>query len=181
MKPFTQIAFTSGPVFEIPTDVIAKNRAATMREMHADEFPTESDAMRDTVEYFTDDNAMIEDWARNNMNWSTDLEPSARLIRFTPPALDHVNDAEWSHNDMPGMVGELDAETIMRQPVEMVLSTMAVSQQLCNVTELNSPEGTPHAAMALIIGNANIIGAYVQAMQMVGDAITSGDAKPLPN
>jgi hypothetical protein len=181
MKPFTQIAFPSGPVFEIPTAVIAKNRASTMRELYSDEFATEESAMEDTVELFKASDYDIEDWARNNMNWSTDLEPHARLVRFTPPALDHVNDAEWVFKDIPGMVGELDAETIMRQPVEMVLSTMAASQQLCNVTVLNDPNGKPHAAMALIIGNEHVIGAYVQAMQMVGDAITTSDQKSLPN
>lgn len=179
MKPFTQIAFPTGHVFEIPTQVIADSRAKIMQQMHPDEFPTAESAMEDTVGLFTDSDYDIQDWARNNMNWS-DLEPLARLIRYQPQALDHVNDCEWSHHDVRAMVGELDGETIMRQPVEMVLNTMALSQQLCNVTVLNGPDGTPYAAMALIIGDKNVIGAYVQAMQIVGNSLT-GQQQPSIN
>lgn len=175
MKPFTHIAFSSGHLFEIPTEVIAKNRAQAMLQAHPDEFTAIDEAMTDTVELF-DDNYAIEDWARNNMNWDTDLAPFSRLVRFTPPELDHVN-AEWSHEDHPAMVAELSGETILRSPVEMVISAMAVSGQICNMTVLNQPDATgenkPYAAVALIIGNEHVVGAYAQAFTMVGNVLGS--------
>lgn len=173
MKPFTHVAFSSGHLFEIQTAVIAQNRAKAMLDAHPDEFKNIDEAMTDTVELF-DDNYAIEDWARNNMNWDKDLAPFARLVRFTPPELDHAN-AEWSHVDHPAMVAELSGETILRSPVEAVISAMAVSGQICNMTVLNQPdesgEAKPYAAVALIIGNEHVVGAYAQAFTMVGNVL----------
>lgn len=179
MKPFIHITMPAGQVYEIAASIIASNRAAAMQAMHPDEFPTPEAALEDTVGLFEDDFS-VEDWARNNMNWS-DLEPHVRLVRFTPPETDHVNDCEWSHHNAPAMLGELDGDSIMRQPVEMVLNTMAVSQQLCNVTVLNGANGEPYAAMALVIGNKHVVGAYLQALQLVGDSLTGGRPAPLTN
>lgn len=173
MKPFIQIAFPAGQVFEIATSVVAEDRAKAMQIAHPDEFPTIEAAREDTNELFKDDSYEIQDWARNNMNWP-ELAPHARLIRFTPPELDHVNGAEWSFHDAPAIVGELDGDTILAQPLEMVLSTMALSQQLCNVTVLNGIDGKPYAALALIVGNEHALGAYLQALQLVGNSLTAG-------
>jgi hypothetical protein len=179
MKPFIQIAFPSGHLYEIATDVVALDRAKTMQGLHGDEFPTLDSALEDTNDLFKEDANEIQDWARNNMNWS-ELAPQARLIRFAPPEVDHVNDCEWSYHDMPGMLGELDGDTIMRQPIEMVLNTMALSQQLCNVTVLNGEDGKPYAALALIIGNEHVVGTYLQAMQLIGNSLTAAQQdKPL--
>lgn len=172
MKPFTRIAFPSGHVYEIDTAAIAQSRASSMQGLHPDEFPTLEAALEDTTELFKEDDFAIQDWARNNMNWS-DLSQAARLIRFRPAILDHVNDCEWSHHEARAMIGEIDGDTVMQQPVEMVLNTMALSQQLCNVTVLNGPDGKPYAAMALIIGNEHVVGAYLQAMQLVGNSLTA--------
>ena len=176
MKPLTHIAFSSGHLFEIPTEVIAKNRAQAMLAAHPDEFKTLDEAMEDTVGLF-EDNYSIEDWARNNMNWDKDLQPFARLVRFTPQDFDHVNGADWSHHDNPAMVAELSGETILRSPVEAVISAMAVSGQLCNMTVLHQPDETgeakPYAAIALIIGNENVVGAYAQAFTLVGNALSA--------
>lgn len=178
MKPFVQIAFPTGHVFEIPTAVIANDRAKSMQQRHPDEFPNLEAALEDTTELFKDSSYDVQDWARNNMNWS-ELEPQARLIRYAPAALDHINGCEWSLHDARAMVGELDGETIMRQPVEMVLNVMVLSQQLCNVTVLNGPDGKPYAAMALIIGTEPVIGTYLQAMQIVGNSLTGGQPAAL--
>lgn len=179
MKPFIQIAFPSGHVYEVAAEVFAMNRAKNMQEMHADEFQSLETALEDTTELFNEDAVEIKNWACNDMKWS-DLAPHARLIRFTPPDLDHFNGCDWSFHDMPGMLGELDGDTIMRQPVEMVLNTMAVSQQLCNVTILNGEDGKPYAALALIIGNEHVVGAYLQAIQLIGSSLTAAQQdKPL--
>lgn len=175
MKPYIQIALSTGHVFEIATQVIAENRAKAMQELHKDEFATLDEALADTVELF-EDNYQVRDWALNNMN-PEDYMPTARLVRFTPPEQD-FNSAEWSHHDNRAMMGELDGQQIMRQPVEAVLSTMAMSNQIANVTVLNGSDGAPFGAMALFIGNQNVIGAYVTAIQFTTERIL-GDA-PAP-
>lgn len=173
MKPFIQIALATGHVFEISTQVIAENRAKTMLEAHKDEFADLDAAMVDTVELF-DDNYQVEDWAKNNMN-PEDYMPGARLVRFVAPEQDFVNAAEWTLHELPAMVGELDGEQIMRQPVEAVLSTMAAAQQLCSITVLNNNDGQPYAAMALIIGPGQVIDAYTKALAFITEKVT---AKP---
>lgn len=173
MKAFLHITTPAGHVYELPTEPIAQHRAKAMLELHKDEFADIEAALADTRELF-DDSYQIKDWASNNMNWS-DLSDAARLIRYTPPGDgDLWFNGEFSYHDHQAMMGELDGATLMKQPVELVLNTMALSQQLCNVTVLNGPDGAPYAALALIIGNQPIIGSYVTALQFVGNQITGG-------
>lgn len=177
MKPFTQISLPTGHMYEVPTDVIAQHRAAVMLNSHPEEFPTLESALEDSRGLFKDSDYDIRDWALNNMN-QDEVLAHARLVRFTPPE-QSLNDGEWTHSDTPAISGEIDGSTIMQQTVESVLSLMAASQQLCNVTVLNNEDGKPHAAMALIIGNEHIIGSYLTALQFVGNQIT-GSTAPTP-
>lgn len=177
MKPFIQIKLPTGHLYELPSEPIAQDRAKAMQMMHPDEFPTLESALEDSRELFKDDAWNVQDWAQNNMKLDEVLA-HARLVRFTPPE-QSLQDGEWSYTDAPAMVGEIDGTTIMQQPVEAVLSVMAASQQLCNVTVLNNEDGKPHAAMALIIGNEAIIGSYITALQFVGNQIT-GQTAPTP-
>lgn len=169
MKPFIQIALPTGHVYEVAARVVAENRAKVMQELHSQEFPTLDAAIADTSELF-EDGYEIKDWALNQMN-PEEILATARLVRFTPPEQD-LQYGAWTYSDHPAPVAELDGNEIMQHPVESVLSTMAASNQLCNVTVLNGPDGNPHAAMALVIGDASIIGAYIAALQFVGDKIT---------
>lgn len=171
MKQFTQISLPTGHMYEVPTDVIAQHRAAVMLNAHPEEFPTLESALEDSRGLFKDSDYDIRDWALNNMN-QDEVLANARLVRFTPPE-QSLNDGEWTHSDAPTMSGEIDGNTIMQHPVESVLSVMAMSQQLCNVTVLNNADGKPYAAMAFIIGNEAVISAYLTAMQFVGDKITN--------
>lgn len=171
MKPFIQIALSTGHVYEVPTEVIAQNRAKTMQELHPSEFPTLEDALADTRELF-DDGYQIEDWAKNNMN-PPEYLPSARLIRFITPEQDFSNSAEWSFHDAPAMMGELTGDDILRQPIEAVLSVLGASQQICNVTVLNDNEGKPFAAMALIQGPEPVINAFVTALQFTAERVAA--------
>lgn len=171
MKPYIQIALATGHVFEVKTDVIAKNRAAVMLAYHPDEFKNLDEALVDTVELF-DDADEIRDWALNNMN-PPDYIGSARLVRFIAPEQD-FNTSEWSYHDQAALMGELDGEQILRQPVEAVLSVLAASGQLCNVTVLNGEDGKPFGMMAVVIGNEPIVGAFISTLQYTAGQLSNG-------
>lgn len=168
MKPFMQIALSSGYTFEVPTRVIAENRAQAMLGAHPDEFHTLDDAMTDTVELF-DDEYQIEDWAKNNMNPEEYL-PLARIIRFAPPEQD-FGAAEWKGADVQAIVGEPDHETIMRSPVDAVMSSMMESRVMCNIIALGS-EGKTFGALVVIVGDENIVSTYSGALSFVTDRLT---------
>lgn len=177
MKPFIQIALNTGHVYEIPTSVIAANRAAHYHAQRPDEFPTLEAATEDTAGFF-DDAKEIADWAGNNMNWD-ELLPNAKLIRFKPPVEQPFHEGEWTFHDTPALMGELDGATLMKQPVELVMHTMAMTGQLCNATVLHGPDGEPYGAFALIIGNHPIIQTYLNGLQFIGNQITEQQA-PTP-
>lgn len=183
MKNFIHITRPTGHVFEIPTSVVANNRAAAMLAAHPDEFADLAAALADTTELFAEDSWNIKDCAANNMNWA-DLQANAKLVRFLPQQDSDWHEGDWTFQDAPALLGDLDGEQIMNQPVELVMHTMAATQQLCNVTVLNGDDGQPYGAFALIIGNGQVVGSYIQAMQMVGDhltrAQTGGDAATAP-
>lgn len=180
MKPFLHLTLPNGMVFEIPTQVVADNRAKAMLEAHPDEFKNLPEAMEDTVGLFTDDSWNIQDWAANNMNWS-DLQNSARMIRFTPPDMSEWNNGEFSYHDHPGMLGEVDGDSIMRQPLELTLNVMAASSQVCNVSLLGNDNGQPFAAVAVMIGDATVLQPFIIALQHVAGQIAgTSQAAPAP-
>ena len=171
MKPFVQIALSTGHVFEVKTEVIARDRAAAMLANHPDEFANLDEALVDTVELF-DDADEIRDWALNNMN-PPEYIGGARLIRFVAPEQD-FDTAEWSFHDHNAIMGELDGEQILRQPVEAVLSVLAAAGQLCNVTVLNGDDGKPFGMLAVVIGNEPIIGAFISTLQYTAGQLSDG-------
>jgi len=164
MKPFIQIALSSGHVFEVPTQAIAENRAKDMLDLHKDEFADLAAALADTTELF-EDSSEIRDWALNNMNPS-DYLPGSRLILFTPPEQD-FNTAEWSYHDAPAIVGELDGETIMQTPLEYVASVMAASRQLCGITMCRSQAADEQVGVAVFLGPVSVTNTYAQALEVV--------------
>lgn len=180
MKSFIQLSMPNGMVIEIPTQTIADNRAKAMLEAHPDEFKNLTEAMEDTVGLFTDDSWNIQDWAANNMRWS-DLQNHARMIRFIPPDMSTWHDGEFSYHDHPGMLGEVDGESIMRQPLELTLNVMAASSQICNVSVLNHDNGEPFAAVAIIVGNNAVLNPFMIALQHVAGLFAPvGQTDPAP-
>lgn len=175
MKPYFQITLATGHVYEVPTKVIAENRAKAMLEAHPDEFKTIDEAMADTVELFDDDDYSVGDWAKNNMN-PGDYLPRSRIIRFNEPERDFAN-AEWVGAATQAMMGEMEAAQIMGAPVDYVLSVMSASGQACNVTVISDHETRqPFAAVATIVGGEKTIGAYVETLQMVTQVLASKPA-----
>lgn len=168
MKQFIHITLPSGHVYEIPTAVIANNRAAYYAENRKDEFPTLQAALEDTIGLF-DDATEIAEWAANNMNWD-EIEPNARLIRYiNKPTPWH--EGEWSFHDQPALTGDIGDDDILKVPVELVLHSMVARRMLCNVTVLNGPDGEPYAALAMILGNRPILNTYMRGLEIMGNSI----------
>lgn len=170
MKKFLQITLGNGHVYEVPTSVIADNRATAMLALHPGEFATLSDAKEDTTALFAEDSFQIEDWAKNQMNWG-EIVPHAKLIRVLPRTSDWPN-VEVTYHDHQALLSELDGDVIMSQPVELIMHTMATNGQLCNVTVLNGEDGKPYAAMALMFGGEAVINSYLTGLQFVGNQLT---------
>jgi|GEM_PF-842880 len=174
MKKFIQITMATGHVFEIPTSVVASNRATAMLALHPGEFADLAAAEADTAELFEDDSFPIQDWAQNNMHWH-ELSNHAKLVRVPSNRDDNGwPNVEFSFHDHPALMGDLDGDQIMSQPVELVMHTMATSGQLCNVTVLNGSDGQPYGAFALMFGNRAVIDSYIMGLQFVGEQLTKG-------
>lgn len=172
MKPYIQISLSTGHVYEISSEVIANHRAAYYHgKLKESEFPTLESALKDSREYFADSDEIF-DWAQNNMN-PEDYLSSARLVRFTPPKQDFVN-ADWSAHEAQAISAELDGAQVLQQPVEAVMSAMAASRQICNITVLNGPTGAPFGAAVMVLGDNNTVGAFVTALQFTADQLTGG-------
>lgn len=169
MKKFIQLALATGALYEIPAEPIAQSRAKAMKELHADEFPTDESALKDTTELFAEDPSEIRDWALNNMN-PADYMQHARLVRFTPPDFDPQH-GEWSYHDLPAIIPQLDASQVLQLPVEMCISAMAMHGSVCQITILNDEARKPAAAIVLIRGSEAIIGTYYGALDQLTKAI----------
>lgn len=165
MKAFIQIKLSTGHVYEVPSELIAQNRAAYYHGARPDEFPTLQSALEDTRGLF-DDASEIKEWAANNMDWE-EIRPQAVLVRFTPPDEQAWHEGEWSYHDQRAMIGELDGDSVMLQPLEATLTVMAASAQLCNVSIINTLDGKPQAAVAIILGDNAVLSPFVQALQFV--------------
>jgi hypothetical protein len=86
MEQSLKIQFANGEIFYVPTRIIAENRANSYCSIDGyDEGSSEWEA---EVEFAMDSEFEIEDWVKNNMNWS-DLEPYAR--KADPDDFDYEN------------------------------------------------------------------------------------------
>lgn len=175
MKTFIQLAFPTGHLYELPTSVIANNRAACMRGLHAEEFPTPESALEDTTELFEDE-YQVKDWALNNMN-PDEYMPHARLVRYTPP--DKIPaDAEWSYHDAPAIIAQLDEATVLDLPVEMTVAAMAAHNRVCQIAVLNGEDGKPQCAIVLIQGGPGVVGYYQGALELLTSRLVTPPKSP---
>lgn len=176
MRQFTQISFSTGHVFEVPTNVIAAHRASAMKNLHGDEFPTIEDAMRDSVELF-DDEMQIRDWALNQMNWQGDLQPHARLVRYIPAPLD-MNQTEWSHHDVQALVGDLAQDTVLQTPMWTLVSLLAAKHQALSAYTMPDQHGQPYAMVAIAQGGPGIVGFILGLLQQAANHIAVSQVDP---
>lgn len=80
--------FTDGSTWAIPVHVILLNHSEYVASNSGQDPMAALEA--ETIPYFEEDVSNIEDWAKNNMNWS---EISEHAVQITPPSLDFQN--EW--------------------------------------------------------------------------------------
>lgn len=170
MKQFIQIAMSNGYVYQIPTEVIAQNRAAAMLAAHPEEFADLNAALEDTRGLFADDSWNIQDWAANNMNWE-DLQCNAMLVRFKAPETKPWHEGEFTYHDAPALMGEFDGADLMKQPVEIIMHTMALARQLCNVTILHGEDQKPYGAFVMMLGDERVLNSYMSALKFTTDVL----------
>lgn len=88
MKKYYQFTTSTGDVWRVPTMVIAKNRATYYAKKQ--KIDIEESLRNDTIPFFESDDFEIEDWARNNMDWS-DVENHAEKLKSKGPDMQE----EW--------------------------------------------------------------------------------------
>lgn len=86
------ITMSDGSQWEIPVDIIACNRAEFYKKEFDNDIQKSLDD--DTAVLFEEDEYEVEDWAKNNMNWS-DVKDNAKCIKF--PESDYHED--WLNED----------------------------------------------------------------------------------
>lgn len=170
MKPFIRVAMPNGATYEIPSSIVAENRAKAMFESHPDEFATLELAMQDTTELF-EDSYQLRDWLLNNMN-APEVMPHARMVRFTPPEVD-LQFGEWSYHDMPAIIAQLDESTILDMPLEMALSAMSVHGKPCQVAALNDAQGNQQSLIVLIQGGPEITKFYAGGLERLTQSVVA--------
>uniref|UniRef100_A0A7M2QNJ7 Uncharacterized protein n=1 Tax=feces metagenome TaxID=1861841 RepID=A0A7M2QNJ7_9ZZZZ len=96
MPKFMTVTMPDNSVWKIPTDVIARHRAAYYAKEHG--ITLEESLEQCTQPLFEQYPDEIEDWSENNMNWS-DVQPHATMIR--PGEVDY--DDGWA-NGVKGFI-----------------------------------------------------------------------------
>lgn len=86
------VEFSNGEVYEIPVDVIAKNRAEYYYKSTNEFSSIEESLQNDTIPLFEDDYE-ITDWASNNMNWS---DVSEYAVKVKTKSISY--DEEWCNS-----------------------------------------------------------------------------------
>lgn len=102
MPKMLRVTMPDGSRWDVPVDVIARNRAAYYADrLHGGDI--EKSLTEDTLPLFESDDYEIEDWAANNMDWS-DVQAHARMVE---PAADADYQEGWVNGEKE--VVEVDA------------------------------------------------------------------------
>ncbi|ATI15725.1 hypothetical protein [Bordetella phage vB_BbrM_PHB04] len=177
MKPFFQVKFKDGSMFEVPTIIVAQDRANYYHQRDKEEFPTLDDALKDTAELFAADTYEIEDWAKNNMNWD-ELAPHARLVGYEPAERDWM-DCELSfHDQRTGIEPFKEGESLLDVPLELAMSRVFAQRHVCSVTAFNGPNGAAVGAMAFIQGTPDVVQHFLGGLTALNNALF---AQPAPD
>lgn len=165
MKPFLIFRLPSGHVFELPTEVVAADRAAYYHKDHPDEFPTLQSAMEDSIGLFTDDAYNVRDWLLNNMDVDATMGAHGRLVAFNQPKF-AWDEAEYEFGVEPMAIVEPTGDTILGTPVEMVMNAMLAAGELCSFQMLmDQATGKPDMAIAFVRGGEKVVGTFAAGMQ----------------
>jgi len=89
------VTMPDGSKWRVPVKIIAKNRSAS----YADEYDGDIDRAlkEDTIPLFEMSDADIEDWARNNMDWS---EVESDALRVQDPDEDVDYQDGWANGEV---------------------------------------------------------------------------------
>jgi hypothetical protein len=160
MKPFIQLAFPSGHVFEVPSSVVADDRTAyyavsqpeRTREQHAAE----------TASLFTSEFEVV-DWLMFNMNWA-DLEPHAKLIDYRAPdlraAFDDAVATFESAPAMPDVVSKGVASTVV--PIGLAMNqAVASGKGALMLAFQNEDTKRVQFAFLALCGHPDIVEGYI--------------------
>lgn len=92
MKKWYQFTTSTGDVWRVPIKVIAENRAIYYAKKN--NIDIEDSLQDDTIPLFESDDFEIEDWARNNMDWSDVENHAEKLISKSPDMQEEWVDPE---------------------------------------------------------------------------------------
>lgn len=86
------VNFSNGNRFEIPAEVIAKDRASYYADKESDSAKEFEQKFESELEYALENDSVVKDWASNNMDWD-DVKDDAVEIGAVPVD----KSAEWTN------------------------------------------------------------------------------------
>lgn len=171
MKPYLNVKFADGYIYEVPTIVIATDRANHFHANYKEEFPTFDDALKETVAVF-DDTFEIEDWAKNNMNWE-EIEPHSKIIGFEPPERSWF-ESEIEFVDEPtNLTPPSKEENLLSVPLIFALSRIALMNRFCSIVGLDAEDSSTVAAFVLIKGGPDVVDFYTKGLDRLTEVVQS--------
>lgn len=166
MKPFTLFTFPSGLTFQVPTQVIANNRAQNYAAEFGDDL--QRSLAEDTVPLFTEDEYNVQDWALSNMNWS-DLAPFARLVECstTAPDEDQFMQALVTLSATATVPKIPNDGTLLLKPTELLIYDMANEGLTAKVLfiETGPAPSDYKIAFNMVQGPKQIVDGYIGVAQ----------------
>lgn len=92
MKRYYQIVLSNSETWIIPAEIIAKSRAEYFSSLdyHRGDVESKEKAYKEEFDATMNDLDLLEDWARNNMNWD-DVRSEAKLRTDVPEYFDYEN------------------------------------------------------------------------------------------
>jgi hypothetical protein len=170
MHEFMRFALPSGHLYEIPIRAVADHRAEHFHKANPDEFPTLDAAREDSMGLFADDARAAREWLLGNMD-EAEVRRLARLVDYKPPVL------EWSIADVTyhgtrADVAQPKAEDVLQVPVEMIVSFMAATNELCAAQQVVDAEtGHPTGALVFVSGGHAVVQHYLRGLQIITDQV----------
>ena len=178
MKDYLHVTFSNGFTYQIPVKVIVEHRSKTLHETNADEFPTLAEAMTDTEDLFASDTYEIEDWAKNNMNW-TDVNSEAVLVDVTQIDLEQ----EWISAAVEISAEKLKISELLKSkkpflslPMEFLISYMDEKDLPISIFSLSANQDEVMGAVVSIVGpNTDF---FIAAIKHANNIIYGANEKP---
>jgi hypothetical protein len=171
VKKFVQISFSTGHVYEVPTQAIAEDR--TRYYAMSDPGRTREQHAAETQMLFASEFDLF-DWAKNNMNWS-DLQKTSRLVAFNPPDFAKLwDDAEMKTSD-ENLRSDIMAlgENALAAPVEMLLAQAVSENKSCFAVAFQQSNGNTTSAVVGLVGSPDIIEGYLATITQFDDFLSS--------